>query len=172
MWPDCASTTSWPELGASAHQERTHRCFADRAVRPSILELQMLNGMPRPRDERGSRRCTRTCIRFRVVVMLWFVAAVAIASCGMFAAAWLKQPLLPPQFEDVSWNQTWLVVALSYHLGSCICFCTIICTSESGWRAALWVSCCFTLGTPAIAVYVLLRLLSHGSVHLASSSNL
>ena len=92
-----------------------------------------------------------------------------LASCGVVTIAWSQQPLLPPKLRSLDWHYTWLVAIFAEYFGSSLCFCGIVCASEPRWQAALWVVSCCILGTPAQALYLLYRLVMHGTLRLNSS---
>ena len=97
-------------------------------------------------------------------------AAMLLASCVVVTVAWSHQPLLPFKLRSLDWHYTWLVAVFAEYLGSSLCFCGIVCASEPRrWLAALWVAGCCLLGTPAQALYLLYRLVMHGTLRLNSS---
>lgn len=193
LWPDAASVASWPELSSQPHDAAAPpvphklRSVAEHGVlRPSVLELQRLSaaeGVGRHHASTSNTAATLVSMRRRRAGSgagggygslgrsgaAFALAAVMVACAGSYGyAAWQRRPW-PPVFGDAEWSGVWLFAAIVDIAGARACFCAIVLSSGHKCRSTgLWVALCVTLGTPAIALYLVLRLLSHGSLRLTS----
>ena len=110
------------------------------------------------------------CGDWSVVCGALILAAIAIGVGGGVAYAFWRHRPWPLRFKDSEWCGIWLTTAAVEIVAARLLFCTLVLSSATkGWCGALfWTALCLGIGTPAFALYLMLRLLRHGFLGLVN----
>lgn len=182
VWPDAQSVASWPEI-AAANNAPPHCCCTSATtprahingapLRPSLLDMQRArtdgDAAAVGASLLGSSRRRQPIRTATTYVVAFCVCVVLIAVVGVLALTVLEFPPWPLQLNSPAFLTAWLVAAVADACGATICLCLIVAASERPCAAALWVALCLAGGTPAICVYLLVRLLRHGTLRLTAA---
>lgn len=174
---DVQSIASWPELTVPKYPAAP-RPGLPLGLRPSDhgALFDDSHGVLHARHLPASLGRRRRRHRFYLVSWLTYAEAFGICTimvgcAAVLVDAWLEHPLLPLRWRSADWLAAWLIAATANAFGCCLCFCAIVIPSErSRASATAWCLLCLIGGPPACSLYILLRLLRHGSLSLVEGA--
>lgn len=183
LWPDAQSVASWPEMAAGCAAAPTVNCCSmtprthinGAPLRPSLMELQRMRAASTPVDVADGasllgvarrRRPVRTAATYCAAFAM---ATLLVAVGGVIALTMLEHPPWPLALDSPTWLTAWLIATLAEAGGASLCLCAIVAASERPCQAAFWMALCLVGGSLGMCTYLLVRLLRHGTLRLATS---
>ena len=178
VWPDAASVASWPEIAANNNQLPPHCCCTSAATprghlhgtphRPSLLDMQRAaaDGDAVGASLLGSVRRRQPIRTAGTYIAACLLCLVLVAVAGMIALTVLEFFPWPLRLDSPEWLMAWLIAAIAEARGASLCMCSIVAASERPCAAVVWVAICLAGGTPGTCVYLVARLLRHGTLRL------
>ena len=91
---------------------------------------------------------------------------ILVAVSGLLALTFLEFFPWPLQLDSPEWLFAWLLAAIAEARGASLCMCSIVAASERPCSAVVWIALCLAGGTPGTCVYLIARLLRHGTLRL------